>query len=294
MDSGVILKHRVYMYWSLCLLALCCRVIFAKSIHKNHNTINYDYNITVPYERRHLIDEYKMKVQIHTVRNGEIRCYCNLPSCVSTGYMCKSNAGRCFSQITDDVSQSKHGCLEHLHQSKHSACKSEHGSKRRGNLPVLKCCKDDMCNYASNFNIMIQVNQSHGQGSANKGADSTQSMSSQEVWFRAATIAVPICGGFILVLLVLVALRVLKKDSKRAREAARIRQKTAQHQQILLNPPENSKNSPRPNKPLHNVYKNLNFIVFNKNRVLGGKSVLCQTFSTQGRWTKKPLNPTPV
>ena len=117
---------------------------------------------------------------------------------------------------------------------------------------------------------------------------------SEAVWFRAATIAVPICGGFILVLLILLALRVLKKDSKRVRELAEIQQ---QQRQVLLEPP---RVQPPPQthqaKPLHKVYKNLHFIVFKNNHkdVLHKKqpvknNVLCHNT----RWVKKPL-PTQV
>lgn len=46
----------------------------------------------------------------------ELRCHCNLPVCVTTGYMCKSAMGTCFSEIVDrtDLSKSRHGCLELL------------------------------------------------------------------------------------------------------------------------------------------------------------------------------------
>lgn len=46
----------------------------------------------------------------------ELRCHCNLPSCVTTGYMCKSTMGTCFSEIVDrtDLSKSRHGCIELL------------------------------------------------------------------------------------------------------------------------------------------------------------------------------------
>lgn len=46
----------------------------------------------------------------------ELRCHCNLPVCVTTGYMCKSSRGTCFSEIVDrtDLSKSRHGCIELL------------------------------------------------------------------------------------------------------------------------------------------------------------------------------------
>lgn len=41
----------------------------------------------------------------------------------------------------------------------------------------------------------------------------------ETVWFRAATIAVPIAGGFILIVLVFLASRMLAKENKRQRMA---------------------------------------------------------------------------
>lgn len=50
-----------------------------------------------------------------------IRCFCNLPSCISTGYMCKSKGVGCFSNFLDHGYhpsrdyRGRHGCLEHFH-----------------------------------------------------------------------------------------------------------------------------------------------------------------------------------
>lgn len=41
----------------------------------------------------------------------------------------------------------------------------------------------------------------------------------ESLWFRAATIAVPIVGGFILIVLVLMASKMLAKENKRQRLA---------------------------------------------------------------------------
>ncbi|KAJ8984981.1 hypothetical protein NQ317_016892 [Molorchus minor] len=52
-----------------------------------------------------------------------VTCFCNLPSCVTTGYMCKSIGGGCFSDLLDQpaataphssVYRGRHGCLELL------------------------------------------------------------------------------------------------------------------------------------------------------------------------------------
>ena len=45
----------------------------------------------------------------------------------------------------------------------------------------------------------------------------------KDLWFKAAVIAVPIAGGFILVLLVLLAVRMLRTDSRRHRQLIQIR-----------------------------------------------------------------------
>jgi hypothetical protein len=50
-------------------------------------------------------------------------------------------------------------------------------------------------------------------GASNPGAGRVYFGS--DVWLKAATIAVPICGGFILVLLIVLAVKILRKDSKR-------------------------------------------------------------------------------
>lgn len=42
--------------------------------------------------------------------------------------------------------------------------------------------------------------------------------SSKEVWFRAAVIAVPIAGGLVLVLLIILALRMLRSENQRLRQ----------------------------------------------------------------------------
>jgi hypothetical protein len=45
----------------------------------------------------------------------------------------------------------------------------------------------------------------------------------RDLWFKAAVIAVPIAGGFILVMLVLLAVRVLKNDNRRHRQLMQMR-----------------------------------------------------------------------
>ena len=58
---------------------------------------------------------------------GEIRCYCNEAGCVSTGYMCKSAMGKCYSQLTyeRDNTRSVHGCVESLPQADKMVCSGQ-------------------------------------------------------------------------------------------------------------------------------------------------------------------------
>ncbi len=111
------------------------------------------------------------------VLSADIRCYCNDASCVSTGYMCKSAMGKCYSQLSydGDDSRPRHGCAEFLGQQDRSICaaKGDIIKTRTGpseEWPILRCCQDDMCNYLDNMNINIHVN-TKSNGSILKGKD---------------------------------------------------------------------------------------------------------------------------
>jgi BMP and activin membrane-bound inhibitor (BAMBI) N-terminal domain len=102
------------------------------------------------------------------------RCYCNLPSCVKTGYMCKSMTGACFAQLSLDGAASdggghahvRYACAEFLpSETDRQACHVTAGDAgrvtlRRRGLPTTApseteseqwaetvCCATDMCNY---------------------------------------------------------------------------------------------------------------------------------------------------
>jgi len=96
------------------------------------------------------------------------RCYCNMPSCVQTGYMCKSTAGACFAQLSLNGVGTGHAnvlysCAEQLPADMdRRACLLTAGdagrvSVRRRGLPSTDnevdqwaetvCCATDMCNY---------------------------------------------------------------------------------------------------------------------------------------------------
>jgi len=167
-----------------------------------------------------------------TYAEAEIRCYCNHPSCISTGYMCKSAVGRCYSQITHEgeAAHSAHGCAENLQLPDRNLCETgDDVIKTRsdgGDWPVLMCCKEDMCNYMD-IKIKIPLD-----SKSNKSILGDKSVSTHEknsnyrlyeerqsaLWFKAAVIAVPIAGGFILLLLVILAIRLLRSDNRRHRQ----------------------------------------------------------------------------
>lgn len=171
---------------------------------------------------------------------GEVRCHCNLPRCVTMGYMCKSLLGACFTRNTPTPTHAytqarkvyhrwapMHGCVEFLPMGRHVECARKGGIKSVESPgsptpstapqpdPDLTCCSQDMCNYLD-IDVYIQVDGNYDSQTDMKRRDSEMM---ETLWFRAATIAVPIAGGFILIVLVLLASRMLAKENKRQRMA---------------------------------------------------------------------------
>ena len=62
-----------------------------------------------------------------------------------------------------------------------------------------------------------------GEGAPPKPYTVSENYSQRILWFKAAVIAVPIAGGFILILLVLLAVRMLRNDSRRHRQLMQMR-----------------------------------------------------------------------
>lgn len=96
----------------------------------------------------------------------DIRCYCNLPACVSNGYMCRTARshpdGGCFSErlpvSTSSVPSlpARHGCTNLLIESKESfKCDNNNlktvnrKGERKGSVQMttVMCCHEDMCNH---------------------------------------------------------------------------------------------------------------------------------------------------
>ncbi|KAG4070101.1 hypothetical protein HA402_013344 [Bradysia odoriphaga] len=183
---------------------------------------------------------------LDTLSPDDIRCYCNLAKCVATGYMCKtarSQSGGCFSEVhnSNDKSVARHGCMELLqddgHQMQCDNSPRKHVKQSSSSFDsLLLCCHDDMCNHDMADNKKLKPNLTsensddifHASGSpyndkqlekqqqypypVNAEVPLSSSDYSSDIWFKVATIAVPICGAVILFILIVLAIRILKNE----------------------------------------------------------------------------------
>lgn len=209
----------------------------------NISLSNIPVHLHVSMERR--FGFFILFYTIHSVIliKGEIRCHCNESGCISTGYMCKSRLGMCYSLLQReemDINEntlSVHGCAENLRTAHRDLCSDN--SKGQSNdiirtstslegefSPLLLCCKKDMCNYEKNMRSVQFATNTQSNGSIQRGRKQnhmshagsyTERHDNGDLWFKAAVIAVPIAGAFILTLLVLIAVRMLRTDNKRHR-----------------------------------------------------------------------------
>lgn len=69
-----------------------------------------------------------------------------------------------------------------------------------------------------NFSLCTDIRYSPDSNNRNLVTQVQELASAKEVWFRAAVIAVPIAGGLILVLLIMLALRMLRSENKRLQD----------------------------------------------------------------------------
>ncbi|XP_063228211.1 BMP and activin membrane-bound inhibitor homolog [Bacillus rossius redtenbacheri] len=164
---------------------------------------------------------------------GEVWCFCNLPQCVTTSYMCKSRGAGCFSDLSSfqDVYEALHGCVDMLDRERQQQCAARPGAD---SAPRLRCCHRDMCNHVDSPEIHFMYNDSL-LGSANSSETTHLYLNNlpraggNEAWFKVATIVVPILGAAILLLLVGLALRILRKEHDRlARHGALFKQQQPQ------------------------------------------------------------------
>ncbi|XP_063826237.1 BMP and activin membrane-bound inhibitor homolog [Ostrinia nubilalis] len=151
-----------------------------------------------------------------------VRCYCNTAECVATGYMCRSpHGGGCYSELVAPrrTHHARHGCLHHLADTEKEALSHCQNSPVSGGTPpppdhsLLLCCFRDMCNHEDSPLSTARFNASGIDSDGNAVASERGASYNGEVWFKAATIAVPVCGALILFLLVAVAVRLLKADA---------------------------------------------------------------------------------
>lgn len=150
-----------------------------------------------------------------------VRCYCNTAQCVSTGYMCRSPGELgCYSELPAPrrTYHARHGCLHHLAESEKEALSRCQNSPMSGGPPprehsLLLCCFKDLCNHEDSPIARARLNLTIVDSEGSAVASERGANYNGEVWFKAATIAVPVCGALILFMLVAVAVRLLKADA---------------------------------------------------------------------------------
>lgn len=86
--------------------------------------------------------------------------------------------------------------------------------------PTMACCFHDMCNHVDSPQVKDILNKTVFAGDATEVHQSFGNLPQQidytnsQVWFRAATIAVPVCGAVILVVLMFLAVKILRNESQ--------------------------------------------------------------------------------
>ncbi|XP_058800626.1 BMP and activin membrane-bound inhibitor homolog [Phymastichus coffea] len=138
----------------------------------------------------------------------EVRCFCNQPHCVSQGYMCRGRHG-CFTELPTHVSARPEHAV-------YSGCLEQSSGERQCPQGKL-CCQQDLCNHVdspamrSRLNKTLQVllgEQRTYIGSIQPAMG--QAVQTSDGWFKTATIAVPICGFVVLLILASLAIRLLQ------------------------------------------------------------------------------------
>ncbi|XP_050311123.1 uncharacterized protein LOC126746783 isoform X2 [Anthonomus grandis grandis] len=160
-------------------------------------------------------------VQVNT-NSDHVRCFCNLPPCVATGYMCKSSSGGCFSDLVNSTKtatyRARHGCIEYLTEAQRYECpigdKDGQIHRIEGRRSLMVCCTNDMCNHIDNPTTRSLFNSTLDADVKRNQDQEIYLYSNSEVWFRAATIAVPICGAVILFVLIALAVKILKSENQ--------------------------------------------------------------------------------
>ncbi|XP_022915933.1 uncharacterized protein [Onthophagus taurus] len=176
-------------------------------------------------------DEERINNGDNKLSTGHTRCYCNLPTCISAGYMCMSPSGGCFSNMLHQSTSSsgaykgRHGCIELLtDKEQREWCQLEpHSShkKKSHSRSLLYCCYRDLCNHVDSPVTTHLIDESELLFNASRKQQPLKPRSQieelryseTEVWFKAATIAVPICGTVIVLVLIMLAVRLLRSEN---------------------------------------------------------------------------------
>ncbi|KAJ3643543.1 hypothetical protein Zmor_026246 [Zophobas morio] len=141
--------------------------------------------------------------------------------------MCKSSEGRCFSNLLDHVGhhskdyRGRHGCVELLSENEKNnsdLCSDPPPHKKS----LMFCCYHDMCNHMDSPLTKDLINNTLGefQDSSDNHYASIANLQepidyiNSQVWLRAATIAVPVCGAVILFVLVALAVKILRNENQ--------------------------------------------------------------------------------
>ncbi|XP_044271902.1 BMP and activin membrane-bound inhibitor homolog [Tribolium madens] len=150
-----------------------------------------------------------------------VRCFCNLPQCVSTGYMCLSSEGGCFSSFLDHAGhhskdyRGRHGCLEFLSEENRVVCAAASRDNATKKKTLTFCCHYDMCNHVDSPQTKDIINNTQQESHATIGnLQQPIDYTNSQVWFRAATIAVPVCGAVILFVLIALAVKILRSENQ--------------------------------------------------------------------------------
>ncbi|XP_031827745.1 BMP and activin membrane-bound inhibitor homolog [Nomia melanderi] len=139
----------------------------------------------------------------------EVRCYCNQPECVPQGYMCRGRG--CFTELPSNADPS----LLRVEHNAYSGCLDESFKEQRCPTGYL-CCEQDLCNHVDSpamrnrLNKTLQVLVGDQRPFLSPVQPINHGGQSADGWFKTATIAVPICGLIVLLILASLAIRLLQ------------------------------------------------------------------------------------
>ncbi|KAI5711207.1 hypothetical protein M8J76_011229 [Diaphorina citri] len=202
---------------------------------------------------------------------GSFSCFCSVKEC-GLRRICESRGLGCFSNLVNnsDVRTAQHGCLDLLSEEEQSQCQNIPGAgvSSKGQRSLLLCCQKNMCNLEPEHYLVLNQ-------TSNADLPANYLYSNQHVWYRTATIAVPICGVLILGMLILVGAKILKSDNIDERILmSKLREKHEQCSSSLNSGSLNIVPLLPPRNPLQGIGVNINkldHVVLNMNS--GGRGL---------------------